>query len=156
VAIPTLTVATFDEIEGEFLARVARVVWCSLATVDRRDRVRSRVVHPIWEGPTGWVASRRDSPKAAHLAHRPSVSVAYVAEVATPFYADCTAAWEDDQATRRRVWELFASTAPPLGYDPGPIFGQPDSPEFGLLRLTPWRVQLDDLPTRRRVWRRSC
>jgi hypothetical protein len=92
-------------------------------------------------------------PKAAHLAHCRYVSVAYVAEVATPCYADCLAAWEDDPATRRRVWELFASTPPPLGYDPAPIFGQPESPEFGLLRLTPWRVELDDLPARRRVWR---
>ena len=58
MGIPTVRVAAFEEIEGEFLARVARVVWCSLATADARDRVRSRVVHPIWEGATGWVASR--------------------------------------------------------------------------------------------------
>jgi hypothetical protein len=97
--------------------------------------------------------SRRQSPKAADIAHRPYVSIAYVAEVASPFYADCLAAWDDDPETRRRVWALFADTPPPLGYDPASIFGQPENPEMGLLRLTPWRVQLDDLPTRRRVWR---
>jgi hypothetical protein len=153
MAIPTVRVRAFSDIEAEFLERVARVVWCSIATVDARDRVRSRVVHPIWEGAVGWVMTRRQSPKAAHLAHSPYASLAYATDVARPFYADCTAAWADDPATRRRVWDLFLGAPPPLGYDPAPIFGQPDNLEMGLLRLTPWRVQLDDLPTRRRVWR---
>ncbi len=33
----------------EFLDIAHRIVWASVATVDRRDRPRSRVLHPIWE-----------------------------------------------------------------------------------------------------------
>src|SRR5438128_341244 len=108
MGVPVVRVDSFDQLASEFAARVGRVVWCNLATVDARERVRSRVVHPIWDGSTGWVMTRRQSPKADHLAHRSYVSLAYVAELATPCYADCTARWEDDPATRRRVWDLFA------------------------------------------------
>jgi hypothetical protein len=45
-----------------FITVAHRIVWCTLATVDRRNRPRSRVVHPIWErtpaGPVGWVTTR--------------------------------------------------------------------------------------------------
>jgi hypothetical protein len=38
-----------------------QIVWCSVATVDRAGRPRSRVLHPIWvwseEALTGWVAT---------------------------------------------------------------------------------------------------
>ena len=31
---------------------------------------------------------------------------------------------------------------PPLGYDPAPTFGGFAHPDYGLLRLTPWRIAL--------------
>ena len=40
-------VAQFADIETEFIARVHRVVWCNMATVDAQGRPRSRIVHPI-------------------------------------------------------------------------------------------------------------
>ena len=33
-----------------FISIAHRIVWCTLATVDRRGRPRSRLVHPIWPG----------------------------------------------------------------------------------------------------------
>lgn len=46
-------VAWFPDNDEEFVERVHNIVWCSMATVDTRDRPRSRIVHPIWEGRTG-------------------------------------------------------------------------------------------------------
>ena len=147
-------VASFAEIEKEFIERAHRMVWCSVATLDTRGRVRSRILHPIWEGATGWIATRRHSPKARHLAHNPHVSLAYVADVVRPAYADCVAAWDDTPAARQRVWELFRAAPPPLGYDPAPIFHAVDHADYGVLKLTPWRIELGDMmAVQSRVWR---
>src|SRR5262249_47761016 len=99
---------------------------------------------------------RRHSLKAKHLAHNPYVSLAYIADIAAPIYVDCLAGWEDDLAVKERVWEKFRSAEPPLGFDFGTIFSGIDDPEFGLMKLTPWRIELDDVVNRenRTVWRR--
>ncbi len=143
-------VATFDAVAEEFTRRAHTMVWCNVATVDARGRPRSRVLHPIWEGTTGWIGTRRESPKARHLAANPYVSLAYVSDVAAPAYAECVAEWVDDSATKERIWDLFKAAPAPLGYDPAPIFG--DLPGFGLLKLTPWRVQLLEAPATQVVW----
>lgn len=146
-------VAEFREIEEDFLERVNRMVWCSVATIDRQSPPRSRVLHPIWEGSTGWVGSFPDSLKTKHLANNPYVSLGYVSDISKPVYADCVAGWEQDLLVTLRVWNLFAATPEPLGYDPTFIFGAHDDPRFGVLKLTPWRIQLDDIPPgTRRVW----
>jgi hypothetical protein len=51
----------------------------------------------------------------------------------------------DDPADRRRIWDLYKNTPPPVGYDPAiiPVWKDgPESAEFGVLRLTPWRIEL--------------
>ena len=151
-----MRVATFAEIEDEFIARAHKMVWCNVATVDARGRPHSRILHSIWDGPMGWIATRRHSPKARELGQNPHVSLAYIADVVRPAYADCLARWEDDLALKRHVWDLFLAAPPPLGYDPAPIFGSVDTPEFGLLRLTPYAIELGDVSgqgERRVVWR---
>ena len=55
-----MDVASFGEIEQEFMDRVSSIVWCSVATVDRKGRPRSRILHPICEGATGWIATGRN------------------------------------------------------------------------------------------------
>src|SRR5947209_13296995 len=102
-----MRVSAFADIEKDFLARVRQVVWCNVATVDRRGRPRSRVLHPIWEGATGWVLTRRLSLKTKHIARNRYVSVAYVGEPIKPTYVECLASWSDDPADKRRIWELF-------------------------------------------------
>ena len=142
----------FAEIEEEFLRRVHSVVWCNVATIDRMGRPRSRILHPYWEGSTGWIATDPRTLKAKHLLANPHVSLAYVADIAKPVYADCTAMWIDDREAKQHVWDLFMAAAPPLGYDPAPIFHSVDHPRFGVLRLTPWRIELANIPSSRLVW----
>src|SRR2546421_1152175 len=47
----------------------------SLATVDPDGMPWTRVLHPIWEASTGWIATTRHGLKARHLAHEPRVSL---------------------------------------------------------------------------------
>ena len=154
-----MNVNDFSEIEAEFIQRVHTMVWCSVATVDTHNRPRSRVLHPIWEGATGWITTHRHSHKARHLAHNPHMSLAYITNIHTPVYADCVAEWADDLDEKRRIWELFKSTPPPLGYDPAVEFGTPEHDDFGLLKLSPWRIDLVSFPAPSfdegtKVWRR--
>jgi general stress protein 26 len=154
-----MDVKSFAEIEKDFNDRVARIAWCTVSTVDLRGRPRSRILHPIWEGTTGWIATGRQSHKAKHLSKNPYVSLSYWDPQHQQVYVDAKAEWADDAADKRRIWELYKSTPPPLGYDPGIIWqGGPDDPTFGLLKLTPWRIELSalsDLPAGKppRVWR---
>jgi hypothetical protein len=76
------------------------------------------------------------------LDYNPYVSLAYFDDKFEPVYVDCLAEWVDDPAEKRRIWELYKSTEPPLGYDPGTIWESPVDPDFGLLKLTPWRLEL--------------
>lgn len=137
--------AEFADIQENFHQTVAKYVWCNVATVDTQGRPRSRVLHPIWEGATGWIVTGRTSLKAKHLDDNPHVSLAYIADPFKPLYVDASAEWVDDLATKERIWALFTNTPQPYGYDPAPFFGSVDRPTTGLLKLTPWRIELYDL-----------
>lgn len=134
-----------DALLDEFVRIAHRIVWCTLVTVDRRGRPRSRVVHPYWErtrdGLTGWLFTRPTPIKVAHLAHRPYVSCSYWDPAQEVAIAECDAAFADDEATRRKVWDLFSAAAEPLGYDPT-ILGGTDhrDPRITVLRMAPWRL----------------
>lgn len=148
---------TFDDISEEFQRRVRRVVWCSASTIDRKDRTRVRVVHPVWDGSTGWITSQRDALKGKHLARNPHLSLCYL-EVLEPWgteqvYVDCTAEWADDLVVKERVWELFRSLPSPYGFDPGLMWEGPSDPTFGLLKLTPWRIELGSLKPSEDGWK---
>ena len=146
-------VTTFAEIAEEFLARVTRAVYCNMATVDRQGRPRSRMLHPIWEGPIGWSISWPASHKAKHLAHTPYVSLAYIQEKEKPVYVDCRAEWIEDEAEQWRIWALHQQIPPPLGFDPEPHYGDIQHHYFGLLKFTPWRIELGNLYGEPVVWR---
>lgn len=155
-----MRVNSFSEIEAEFIRRAHSMVWCSAATVDSKQRPRSRILHPIWEGSTGWIGTHRNSHKALHLERNPYMSLAYIADVMNPVYVDCTAEWVDDLSEKQRIWDLFKSAPEPLGYDPETTFISPDHETFGLLKLTPWRIDLVSFPAPSfeegtRVWRRG-
>lgn len=45
--------------------------------------------------------------------------------------------------------------ATPLGFDPAPIYEHMDHPDFAVLKLIPWRIDLIDPPTQHLVWRGS-
>lgn len=135
--------ASFQDIASIFDERVRRIVWCTVTTVDTRGRPFSRILHPIWEGATGWIATGRQTLKTKHLARNATVAVSYWDPSHDTVIAQCTAAWCDDEATRRRIWDLLASTPPPVGYDPALFFrGGVSDPGYGVLRLDPIRIDL--------------
>lgn len=138
-------IASFAEIEDEFMARVSRIVWCTLTTVDRQDRPRARLLHPVWEGSTGWIATGRESFKAKHIAHNPHVSLSYWDPQHEQVYAECRAEWIDDIEEKKRLWAFYKATPPPLGYDLSMFWKDADDPGYGLLRLSPWRIELSSL-----------
>ena len=140
--------STLAEVAPAFVAMAHRIVWCSVATVDARKRPRSRILHPIWQWEdgelTGWIATGPTPMKRAHLDNSPHVSCNYWAENHDTCVAECQAEWQFDLADRERVWNLFKSSPPPVGYDPAmiPAWEGPDSPAFAVLRLSPWRLRV--------------
>ena len=48
---------------------------------------------------------------------------------------------------------MYVRAPQPLGYDPARIWGGVENPEFGVLVLQLWRVELVDGPGESRVWR---
>ena len=55
-----MRVENFVDIEAEFIERVHSRVLCTAATIDTKQRPRSRILHPIWEGVNrlGWHLSQ--------------------------------------------------------------------------------------------------
>jgi general stress protein 26 len=137
-----MEVASFEEIQDEFMRRVSQAVYCNMATVDRKGRPRSRMLHPIWDGSIGWVISWKETLKTKHLQVNPYVSLAYILDRDKPVYADCRAEWVDEESEKLRIWELHKSIPEPLGFDPEPHYGTIHHPYYGLLRFTPWRIEL--------------
>jgi general stress protein 26 len=147
-------VSTFAEIEQEFMQRIKTMVYCSAATIDSHQRPRSRVLHPIWEGATGWVTTDPSTAKAKQLAANPHMSLAFIADPMKPVYVECRAVWQNDPATRQRIWDLYKTTPEPLGSDLAISWGQVENPQYAVLRLDAWRIELYDLPNQhnRKVW----
>jgi hypothetical protein len=128
----------------QFVAIAERVVWCTMTTVDRRNRPRSRIVHPVWEiregALHGLIGTRPTPLKRAHLAHAPHVSCTYWDPAHDVAVAECAARWLDE-AGRRDAWERIARAPEPVAYDPATIWPDgPASPEFAVIALEPWRV----------------
>ncbi len=135
-----------------FTAVAHRIVWCSLATVDRRGRPRSRLVHPIWEptddGLVGWLTSRPTPLRQAHLAATPFVSCSYWDPAHDVAVAECAARWVEDLETKQHAWEVFRAAPPPAGYDPATIWpAGPEDPDAAVIRLDPWRLKVADAAT---------
>jgi len=148
----------FADVAEKFREITERIVWCTVTTVDRQGRPRSRILHPIWEGPVGWIATGRHTHKAKHLAANPYVSLTYWDPKHEQTIVECKAAWQDDLATRERVWNLFKAAPEPVGYDPKLFWKAPDDPSFGVLKLSPWRLEVWSLEAMAqgqpaRVWR---
>jgi hypothetical protein len=139
-------------VDDAFVAIAHRIVWCTVATVDRRGRPRSRVLHPYWErtpdGLVGWITTRPTPLKRAHLARSPHVSCSYWDATHDAAVAECDAEWVVDPATRAHAWELFRAAPEPLGHDPYSIWpAGPEDPDAGVLRLRPWRVRVATMET---------
>jgi hypothetical protein len=128
-----------------FLTTAHEIVYCSVATVDRQGRPRSRLMHPVWQRDgdrlVGWVSARPTPLKRAHLAGTPFVSCSYWDPRHDVAVAECAAEWADDDG-RREAWRVFARTPAPAGFDPATIFSGPDAEDFAVIRLDPWRLRV--------------
>jgi hypothetical protein len=132
-----------------FVEMAHRIVWTSVATVDRHGRPRSRILHPIWQWDggalVGWIATGPTPLKVAHLEHSPFVSLSYWAPNHDTCSAECEAEWFFDDDTRVRVWNMLKDAPPPVGYDPAiipPWADGPLTPAFAALRLEPLRLRV--------------
>jgi len=148
-----MEVSRFEEIQAEFMDRAQKAVYCNVATVDLKGRPRSRVMHLIWDGPIGWVITWPESHKAKHLGNNPHVSLAYINNPYKPVYVECIAQWVNEVNEQLRIWELHKSIPPPLGFDPEPGYGTIENKYFGLLKFTPWRIELAELKAESLIWR---
>jgi len=161
-----MEISRFADVWEEFMERIQGGVYCNMTTIDRQDRPRSRMMHPVWElaghdkndkddktDPVGWIISWPQTHKAKHLARNPYVSLAYIHDKTKPVYVDCQAEWVHDLEEKWRVWEVHKQTPPPVGFDPEPHFGTVEHEYYGLLKLTPWRVELGNLYGEPIVWR---
>ncbi len=140
--------ADLPTIAPAFVEMAHQIVWASVATVDSRNRPRSRVLHPIWEWDgealIGWVATGPTATKRAHLAHSSYVSVNYWSPSQDTCVAECRAVWIFDDAGRQRVWDKLANGPEPVGYEPSivPAWTSPTADAFAGLRLEPWRLRV--------------
>ncbi len=131
-----------------FVEMAHRIVWATAATVDKKGRPRSRILHPIWqwdgEKLEGWIATGPTRTKRAHLEASPFLSLNYWEPGQDTCVAECRAEWAFDDETRIRIWNLFADTPPPVGYDPSiiPVWTSPTDASFAALRLDPWRLRV--------------
>ena len=98
-------------VQSAFVTVAHRIVWCTVATVDRRNRPRSRVLHPYWERDgdtlTGWITTRPTPLKLAHVDHSPYASCSYWDATHDVAVAECHAEWVADVAVKEHAWELF-------------------------------------------------
>jgi general stress protein 26 len=147
----------FGAIAEAFAQRIRQAVWCNAATIDRQGRPRSRVIHPIWDGTVGYVTSAVRTAKLQQIAAVPWISLAYIMEPFRPTYIECAATVQNDRETRHMVWDLFAQTPEPLGGDLSATWGAVDNPDYVIVRLEPWRIELYDLlhQDQRIVWERG-
>lgn len=131
-----------------FVEMAHRIVWCTVATVDRAGRPWTRILHPIWQWDgdvlTGWIATDPTSPKRAHVDAHPVVSLTYWAPSQDTCTAQCSAHWELDDDAKRAGWDRFAAAPPPVGYDPRiiPQWTAPEVERFGILRLEPFALRV--------------
>lgn len=134
---------TFDE--AELRRRVEGVVYASASTVDAQARPRVRILHPVWdwETRTVWIGTNPQGAMAAELASHPHLALCYLRSSLEPFateqaYVDGPVTWIDPH----EGWDKIKSAPPPVGYDPLVSWSSPDDPKFGVLELTPSRIEL--------------
>ncbi len=137
-----------NEIAPAFVEMAHRIVWCSAATVDARERPRSRILHPLWQWDgarlIGWIATSPTPTKRVHLDVSPFISLNYWSPSHDTCVAECGAKWAFDDDTRTMVWNLFLNTPEPVGYNPKivPAWTSPTCDAFAVLRVEPWRLRV--------------
>jgi general stress protein 26 len=118
-----------------------KATWAYLAT-SVGDQPKVRVVHPAFEGERVWIATGRSSPKAAQIEKNPRVELFYQVG---PEFVHLTVTGQahfiDDAAEKKRVWEGKVFDYDLAQFWPGGF----QAPDFGLLEVTPSRIQLTSM-----------
>jgi general stress protein 26 len=137
-------------------ATAAKATWAYLATADG-TQPRVKVVHPAFERERVWVATGRTSAKARHIAKNANVELFYqVSAEMVHLTVTGKATFVENPAEKKRIWD-----AKVFDYDLAQFFPEgPQSKDFGLMLITPTRVELTSLPEMMtgkapEVWRAS-
>lgn len=140
-----------NDLAAELDRRLQRTVWCALTTVDSRNRPRTRLVHPVWAGTTGWLTTRTGTPKVAHLIANPAVSCFWWDPSHEQVTIDAVASVASTQEERQQGWDACAEPPEPYGFDPATIFPEgPTDPALTIVRLEAARIELWGAP--KQVW----
>ncbi len=137
-------------------AAAAKATWAYLATADAAQP-RVRVVHPAIEGQRVWIATGRRSAKARHIGKNPRVELFYqIGAEMVHLTVTGEARFVEDLAEKKRIWNGKV-----FDYDLAQFWpAGPESKDFGLMLITPDRVELtslSEMTTGRKpeVWRPS-
>lgn len=143
-----------DEFWNKVHAVAAKATWAYLATASG-GQPKVRVVHPGFEVRKLWIATRRSSAKARQIERNPKVELFY--QIGADF-AHLTVTGEacfiDDLAEKKRVWNGKV-----FDYELAQFWPDgPQSRDFGLLLITPRRIEMTSLPAisqgqKPEVWR---
>ncbi len=132
----------------KFVEMAHRIVWC-VGGHHRRRWAPADQSAPSDLGVGRSVTDRLDRHVAELAEGRrsgavPELSVTYWSPNHDTCTADCSATFESGADERAAGWNRFANGPEPVGYDPAIIPGwdSPESPEFGVLRLTPHRLRV--------------
>ena len=119
----------------------AKATWAYLATADG-NQPRVRVVHPAFERERVWIATGRASAKARHIAANPRVELFYqIGAEMVHLIVTGKARFVEDITEKKRIWNGKV-----FDYDLAQFWPDgPESKDFGLLLITPERVELTSL-----------
>ena len=132
--------------ESSFWTKVhavaAKATWAYLATADG-NQPKVRVVHPAFEGERLWVATGRDSAKARQIGKNSNVQLFYqIGAEMIHLTVTGKAAFVEDLAEKKRIWNGHV-----FDYELGQFWpAGPESKDFGLMLITPARIELTSLP----------
>jgi general stress protein 26 len=137
-------------------AAAAKATWAYLATA-KGGQPKVRVVHPAFEGERVWVATGRASAKAGHVDKNPKVELFYqIGAEMVHLTVTGNAKFVEDINEKKRVWGSKV-----FDYDLSQFWpGGAESKDFGLMLITPERVELTSLSEmmtgkKPEVWRAS-
>jgi general stress protein 26 len=123
-------------------AAAAKATWAYLATA-LGDQPKVRVVHPAFEGERVWVATGSGSAKARQVGKNSNVEMFYqVGADMVHLTVTGKAAFVEDLAEKKRIWNASI-----FDYDLAQFWpAGAESKDFGLMLITPTRVELTSLP----------
>jgi general stress protein 26 len=135
-------------------AAASKATWAYLATTDG-NQPKVRVVHPAFEGERVWIATGRSSAKARQIAKNSNVELFYqIGAEMVHLTVTGKATFVEDPAEKKRIWN-----AKVFDYDLSQFWpAGPASDDFGLMLITPARIELTSLPAmttgkKPEVWR---